>query len=89
MYPKVFVRLPTTALGQICERGFIAYAPGFDLWSKRWREEHFIAVGEIAAERGKSVLLLGGKDGDGALCERIATQNGCHRPTPEKHRCRR
>lgn len=59
-----------------CGHGFIACAPGSVWATKRWREEHFVRLVELLRKKGKSVLLLGGKD-DEALCERIAAQSGC------------
>ena len=55
-------------------RPMVALAPGSVWFTKRWPEEHFLAVARALLHDGVPVVLVGGAD-DAALCARIA--EGC------------
>jgi len=53
----------------------IAFAPGAKLEPNRWPGDRFIEVGRNLAERGYSIVVLGGGS-DAPMCERIAKAIG-------------
>ena len=55
-------------------RPMVALAPGSVWFTKRWPEEHFLAVARALLHDGVPVVLVGGAD-DAALCARIL--EGC------------
>ena len=56
----------------------VVLAPGSKWNTKRWPPEYFSALGRMLAERGISVVLIGGKE-DSALCAGIASEMGGNR----------
>jgi len=61
--------------GPIGRQPMVALAPGSVWFTKRWPEEHFLAVARALVHDGVQVVLVGGAD-DAGLCSRIAGECG-------------